>query len=159
VSRNHLRSLAQAPRRLEGATSGDTVARRGQRRETRSWTPAFLRLGRNKRFATADHTARFPGESRGPPLRGTSGGQVGPGFRRDSAPHVGFIASRVGDTGGELSGNPRTDKFVVPTQAGTQGKQLKSWVPAFAGTTSRARVADTRNWITASAGATTAAVR
>jgi hypothetical protein len=30
----------------------------------------------------------FPGESRGPSLRGTSGGRVGPGFRRDSAPHM-----------------------------------------------------------------------
>jgi hypothetical protein len=33
---------------------------------------------------------RFPGESRGPPLGGTSGGDMGPGFRRDSG-RIGFV--------------------------------------------------------------------
>ena len=33
---------------------------------------------------------RFPGESRGPPLGGTSGGDMGPGFRRESG-RIGFV--------------------------------------------------------------------
>ena len=66
-------------------------------------------LTRKKRFVTADNVARFPGESRGPPLGGSSGGQVGPGFRRDSGPRTVFIPGRGGDAGGELKSRPQHD--------------------------------------------------
>jgi hypothetical protein len=34
-----------------------------------------------RRFVTTDNIERFPGESRGPSLGGTSSGYMGPGFR------------------------------------------------------------------------------
>ena len=54
----------------------------------------------------ADNIARFPGGSRGPPPGRTSGGNMGPGFRRDSVTRAVFHGLRVGDAGGELEWSP-----------------------------------------------------
>jgi hypothetical protein len=51
-------------------------------------------------------------------LRLVSGGHRG--FRSDRAPHTCSIALRVGNAGGELSGNLLTNKVVVAAQAETQ---------------------------------------
>src|SRR5215469_16645545 len=61
----------------------------------------------------ASNIARFPGGSRGPLVGGTSGGDMGPGFRRDSG--TGSVSSRgVGHPAGvELAMTPCEDNFFL----------------------------------------------
>jgi hypothetical protein len=60
---------------------------RGDGADPRSRLRRRLRLlGRNNAVRDGSRHARLPGESRGPPHGSTSGGDMGPGFRRDSGP-------------------------------------------------------------------------
>jgi hypothetical protein len=99
-------------------------------------------LRRNNAVRDGSRHARFPGESWGPPLGSTSGGDMGPGFRRDSGPFtVSCLAGRRSRRGTKKKQRcwRRQPTRTLPRRKPGLPVEAAIWVPAFAETAARSR--------------------